>query len=60
MKYNVTMELKTPWWRKLSRCLKIVKPREEFEILMNIDSFNTGDILQSDGDNTLKIIDKNV
>lgn len=50
MKYKVATELKTPWWLRLLRWLRLRPKRREFDLLLDYDGFNKGDVL-SDGFN---------
>jgi hypothetical protein len=47
MKYKVTTELDTPWWKRLFRWLRLSKPIEEFEIEFTKNYFKIGDILDA-------------
>lgn len=52
-RYTLTTELNTPLWKKILRFLRIIKPREEFELVMSFDAFSVGDIITSgDGINS--------
>jgi hypothetical protein len=45
--YKVTTELKTPWWVKVLRFFRVKKGRTEFEICLNYDGYNIGELLLS-------------
>ena len=54
VKYIVTLEIKTPFWKKLFRFFRLIKQREEFTLILETDLFKEGDILsQSDGEDLL-------
>ncbi len=56
--YLVTLEIETPWWKKVLRFFRIIKKREEFTINLNYSTLKKGDILlQLDG-NKLLILKK--
>lgn len=55
--YKVTTELKTTWWVKLLRFLRIKKERVEFEICLNCGDYNIGELLYSSA-GQYKILDK--
>lgn len=48
-KYTVTLELKTPWYKKVLRYFGFIKPREEFGIVLVYSHFKAGDILDTGG-----------
>jgi len=55
-RYTLTTELKTPLWKRGLRFLRLMKPREEFELVMSFDAFWVGDIVTSgDGIDSLII-----
>ena len=54
VKYIVTLEIKTPFWKKLFRFFRLIKQREEVTLILETDLFKEGDILsQSDGEDLL-------
>lgn len=56
-RYTVTLELKTPWYKKALRYLGLMKPRIEFEILLVYSYFSVGNIIDTGGKgNTLALI----
>jgi hypothetical protein len=55
--YKVTTELKTYWWMKALRFCRIKKKRKEFEIYLNYDGYNIGELLLSSA-GRYKILDK--
>lgn len=44
VKYKATLELHTPWWKKLLRFFHLKAPREEFILCFNDTVFEAGDI----------------
>jgi hypothetical protein len=56
--YKVTTELKTSWWMKILRFLRVKKERTEFEICLNYGGYNIGDMLHSGISGKLKILEK--
>lgn len=57
--YTVTKEIKTPWWLKVLRFFRLKNKREEFEILLNWDKFNSNDIILGTSKGVdLKVINK--
>lgn len=56
-KYKVTIEIKTPIWKKILRWFRIMPKMETFELLLGGDYYNVGELLSS-GDNDIKIIEK--
>lgn len=46
--YLVTTELKTFWWWKVLRFFRLKSKREEFEIAMENDWFDVGELLSVD------------
>lgn len=52
--YIVTLEIKTPFWKKLFRFFRLIKQREEVTLILDTDLFKEGDILsQFDGEDLL-------
>lgn len=45
--YKVTTELKTTWWLKVLRFCRIKKKRTEFEIFLNHNGYQIGELLLS-------------
>lgn len=56
--YKVTTELRTPWWKKLLRFLRIIKKREEFLLTFYGDYFKAREILDSGMKSYVKIVSK--
>lgn len=46
-KYTVTTELKTPWWKKVLRFVRIMKSRKKFELLFIEDYYSVGALLET-------------
>ena len=57
--YLVTLEIETPWWKKVLRLFRIIKKREEFKINLNYYTLRKGDILLQPEGNKLLIL-KNI
>lgn len=51
--YKVTAELKTTWWLKALRFCRVKSKRTEFEIFLNHNGYQIGDMIES-----LKILEK--
>ena len=43
--YIVTLEIRTPWYKKLLRFFKIMKERDEFALTLSTDCFMEENIL---------------
>ena len=56
--YLITLEIETPWWKKVLRFFKLVKKREEFTINLNYSTLRKGDILLQPEGNKLLILKK--
>ena len=54
--YNVTTELKTSWWLKLLRFLRIKSKRQEFALTFDKLWFKEGDILDCGKVNKVKVL----
>ena len=57
--YKVTTELKTTWWIKVLRFFHVKRKRLEFEIYLNYDGYNIGELLYSSVEK-YKILDKEI
>ena len=55
--YTVTLELKTPWWLKFLRFLRLVKKMETFEIIFEQCWYAKGDKLVVGGGDNVLIVD---
>ena len=58
MKYKITTELKTPWWLKLLRFLRLKERRQEFDLILGYDGFNKGDVLSNGFHQEMLILEK--
>lgn len=58
MKYKVTTELKTSWWLRLLRWLRLKPKREDFDLLLNYDYFKVGEILDNGFHTRMKVISR--
>lgn len=58
MRYKVTTELKTPWWLKLLRFLRLKERRQEFDLILGYDGFNNGDVLSNGFHQKMLILEK--
>lgn len=56
--YKVTTELKNTWWPKVLRFCRIKKKRKEFEIYLNYNGYEVGDMIHSGIGGKLKILEK--
>ena len=56
--YLVTLEIKSPWWKKVLRFFRLVKRRDEFVITLNYSSLTKGEILLQLGCDKLLILKK--
>lgn len=56
--YKVTTELRTNWWIKLLRFCRIKSKRKDFQIYLNYNGYEVGDMIHSDIGGKLKILDK--
>lgn len=45
--YTVSPEIKTPVWKKILRFFKLMKKREEFNLLLDGDYFKIKDIVKT-------------
>ena len=54
--YNVTTELKTSWWLKLLRFLRIKSKRTDFEIVMLKDWYRKNEIVSSGDAYNVKVL----
>lgn len=53
--YLVTTELKTKWYWKVLRFLRLRKQRNEFEIVLSYSCFKKGDLLSTSTHSTSQI-----
>lgn len=58
MRYLVTTELKTSIWKKILRFFRLIKKREEFEIIFEHSIFEENDTLTYNYFQGLKVIKK--
>jgi hypothetical protein len=56
--YLVTLEIETPWWKKVLRFFRLVKRREDFTINLNYFTLTKGEILLLPGGDKLLILKK--
>jgi hypothetical protein len=56
--YLVTLEIETPWWKKVLRFFRLVKRREDFIITLFTSLFEEGEILLQPGCDKLLILKK--
>ncbi len=45
--FKITLEIKTSKWKKFLRFFKIIKQREEFELIFYDDFYEIGDIINT-------------
>jgi hypothetical protein len=59
--YLVTLEIQTPWWKKVLRFFRLMKQRAEFKLTLypQISIFKKGDILNL-GENKKVVILKKI
>ena len=57
--YNVTTELKTSYWFKLLRFLRIKSKRIDFEIIMSKDWYSKSEIVSSGDGYNIKVLGVN-
>ena len=55
--YTVTLELKTPWWLKFFRFLRLAKKMETFELTFDQCWYDKGDKLVVGGGDDVLIVD---
>jgi len=56
--YLVTLEIETPWWKKVLRFFRLVKRREDFTINLNYFTLTKGEIILQPGCDKLLILKK--
>jgi hypothetical protein len=54
--YLVTSEIKTPWWKKILRFLRIMKKKETFCMTLHGQYFKVGDIFHTGPGETFLIL----
>lgn len=54
--YIFPHELKTPWWKRLLRFFRLLKPRETFVVTFMLGTFKKGDIVDFGGDQRAVIL----
>jgi len=56
--YLVTLEIETPWWKKVLRFFRFVKRREDFAITLNYCTLTKGDVLLQPEGNKILVLKK--
>lgn len=57
-RYLVTTELKTTWWMKFLRFIKLKPKRNEFFLMLGSDGFKSGEYLYAGDDTKILILRK--
>ena len=58
IKYTVSFELKTVWWKRVLRFFRLIPPRLEFTIDVRYDLFNVGDVMCLENNLEVLVISK--
>lgn len=58
IKYIVSFELKTVWWKKVLRFFHLIPPRLDFAINVRYDLFNVGDVMCLENNREVLVISK--